>query len=259
MASFLRTLSLLVLALANTACANLNFFSDAELNKLGAEAYVESTKDHKLITSGADYVMLQRVATRIAAASEEPFEWEFKLLDAPDVPNAFCLPGGKIAVYTGILPLTANEDGLAAVVGHEVAHAILRHGGKRMTQQTIFAVALAAAAAGLDYAEMSGEQKELTLGALGLGAQVGLLLPFSRDHESEADELGLRYAIRAGYDPNEAPLLWERMAQLGNGGTPEWLSTHPASLRRAAELRAMIPRLQAEEKGWKPKAEAKAP
>ena len=258
MASFLRSLSLLLLALATTACANMNFFSDAEMNQLGAEAYVEATKEYKTIAAGPQFAMLQRVATKIAAASEEDFEWEFKLLEAPDVPNAFCLPGGKIAVYTGILPLTANEDGLAAVVGHEVAHAILRHGAKRMTQETIFGVALAAAAAGLEYTKMNDEQKLLTLGALGLGAQLGLLLPYSRDHETEADELGLRYAIRAGYDPNEAPRLWERMAKL-SGDTPEWLSTHPASERRAQTLRNLIPRLQQEEKGWKPKPKAMAP
>ncbi len=253
MASFLRHLSLLLGALLATGCANWNFFSDAELNALGIEAYAEITKEHKVITSGPDYAMLQRVASRIAAASDEPFEWEFKLLDAPDVPNAFCLPGGKIAVYTGILPLTANENGLAAVVGHEVAHATLRHGGKRMTQETLFALALGAVAAGLEYTKMDDEQKGLTLLALGVGGQLGMILPFSRDHESEADELGLRYAVRAGYDPNEAPRLWERMAKLGGSDTPEWLSTHPASERRAQTLRELIPRIQAEEKGWQPK------
>jgi predicted Zn-dependent protease len=239
------------------ACANFNMFSDAELNALGEQAYAEAIKEHQEVKSGPQYEMVQRVGKKIAAATEEAFAWEFKLLKADDVPNAFCLPGGKVAIYTGILPLTANENGLAAVMGHEVAHAILRHGGKRMTQETLFGVALEATQAGLDLTEMEPETKNLTLSALGLGAHVGMLLPYSRGHETEADVEGLRYAIRAGYDPYEAPKLWERMSKLG-GSPPEWLSTHPASEARAAKLREMIPQLQVAEAGWKPKAAAPA-
>ena len=258
MASFLRTLSLLVLALASSACANLNFYSDEDLEPLSAQAYEEATKEHGVVASGKDYERVQEVARRIAMAADEDFHWEARLLKADDVPNAFCLPNGRIAIYTGILPLTKNPDGLAVVMGHEVAHAVLRHGGKRMTQGLLTGAGLAAIEAGLGIAEMNNEAKNGVMAALGMGAEVTLTLPFSRGHESEADELGLRYAIRAGYNPNEAPLLWERMAQLGGSGTPEWLSTHPSSERRAAELRAMIPRLQEEEKNWKPKAK-KAP
>jgi predicted Zn-dependent protease len=253
----MRPLLVLLLGLL-PGCANLNMFSDTELNALGAQAYAEATKEYPEITSGPQYEMVQRVGKKIAAASEESFAWEFKLLKADQVPNAFCLPGGKVAVYSGILPLTQNENGLAAVLGHEVAHATLRHGGKRMTQETLFGAALAATQAGLEFSKMDTETKNLTLGALGLGGRVGMLLPYSRGHESEADVVGLRYAIRAGYDPFEAPKLWERMSKLGSS-TPEWLSTHPASEARATKLREMIPRLQAEEAGWKPKSGAATP
>jgi len=261
--SSLRNLLLLALALLLSAgCQtlnSLNFYSDEELEPLSLQAYDEATKETKgLVTSGRDYEMVQRVARKIAAVAEEDkFRWEARLLRADDVPNAFCLPNGRIAIYTGILPITQNENGLAVVMGHEVAHAVLRHGGKRMTSGMLTGAGLTAIEAGLGMAEMGPEAKTGVLAVLGIGSKVGITLPFSRNHESEADELGLRYAIRAGYDPNEAPLLWGRMAALG-GSTPEWLSTHPASETRAAALREMIPRLMAEEANWQPKAKAPA-
>lgn len=248
----LRPFLALLLALAAGAC-NLNLYSDAELEPLSLQAYDEATNEHGQVVRGPQYDMVQRIAAKIAAACEEDFRWEARLLKADDTPNAFCLPNGRIAVYTGILPLTQNEDGLAVVMGHEVAHAVLRHGGKRMTQGMLTGAGLAAVQAGLGMTEMSNEAKGGVLAVLGLGAEVGIALPYSRGHETEADVLGLRYAIRAGYDPNEAPKLWERMAKLGNGSTPAWLSTHPASEARAETLRQLIPQLQAEEAGWKPK------
>lgn len=260
MRTFLRPAFAAVLALLAAACGNLNIYSDDDLEPLSLQAYEEATKETGgAITSGPQYEMVQRVAKKIAAASgETKFKWEARLLKADDVPNAFCLPNGRIAIYTGILPVTQSEAGLAVVMGHEVAHAILRHGGKRMTQGTFAEVTMAAAQAGLDMTKMSPEAKMGTMAVLGMGAQVGVLLPYSRDHESEADIEGLRYAIRAGYDPNEAPKMWERMAQLGGGDTPEWLSTHPASEARAKKLREMIPVLVEQEKGWQPGAPAPA-
>ena len=251
----LRTLFLFALALLPVACANLNFYSDEELEPLSLQAYDEATKETGgAITSGKDYEMVMRVARKIAQASDElGFRWEVRLLKADDIPNAFCLPNGRIAIYTGILPVTQNEDGLAIVMGHEVAHAILRHGGKRMTQGMIAQGTLQAAQAGLGMAEMSDGARTGIMAVLGVGAQVGVLLPFSRDHESEADVEGLRYAIRAGYRAEEAPLLWERMAKLGGSDTPSWLSTHPASLDRAQKLRDMAPQLREQEKNWQPK------
>jgi predicted Zn-dependent protease len=253
----LRPLVAVLLCLASAACetiGNLNFYSDEELEPLSLQAYAEETNKHGQVTSGPQYEMVQRVARRIAAASEESgFKWEARLLKADDVPNAFCLPNGRIAIYTGILPITQTEDGLAVVMGHEVAHAILRHGGKRMTQGTIANIAAAAADAGFAFSEISDESKGYLMAAVGVGTKL-TVLSYSRDHEREADKEGLRYAIRAGYDPNEAPKLWERMAQLGGGSGIVWLSTHPPSEERAQTLRELIPVLQEEEKGWQPKS-----
>ncbi|HEX5050184.1 MAG TPA: M48 family metallopeptidase [Planctomycetota bacterium] len=251
----LRPFLFLLVTLLPGACANLNFYSDEDLEPLSLQAYEEATKEHGEVTSGRDYEMVQRVAKKIAAASEENFQWQARLLKADDTPNAFCLPNGRIAIYTGILPITQNEDCLAIVMGHEVAHAVLRHGGKRMTQGTLTAAGLAALEAGLGMTEMSKDAKNGVMAALGMGAQVTVTLPFSRDNETEADVEGLRYAIRAGYDPNEAPKLWERMAKLSGGNsTPVWLSTHPGSEARAQKLREMIPTLVEQEKNWRPKA-----
>jgi predicted Zn-dependent protease len=251
----LRAFCLFVLALLPTACANLNLYSDDELEPLSLQAYDEATKETGgAITSGRDYEMVMRVARKIAQASDElNFRWEVRLLKADDIPNAFCLPNGRIAIYTGILPVTQNEDALAAVMGHEVAHAILRHGGKRMTQGMLSQGTLAAVQAGLGVSEMNDTAKAGVMAVLGVGAQVGFTLRYSREHESEADVEGLRYAIRAGYNPDEAPRLWERMAQLGGSDTPSWLSTHPASLDRAETLRQITPQVREQEKGWKPK------
>ena len=237
-------LPLLLVFLAG--CANLMLFSEDYMNELGLEAYAEATAEHPVVTTGANAQMLQRVGTRIAAASGKPYAWEFKLLDAPKVPNAFCLPGGKIAVYSGILPITQNEAGLAAVLGHEVAHATEQHGNKRMSQGLLLELGLVGVAAGLEFTKLDDDKKGLILAGLGAGAMLGIVLPYSRDHETEADEIGLRFAIRAGYDPYEAPKLWERMAQLGDAG-PEFLSTHPDPGGRAERLRELIPRLLREE------------
>ncbi|MCU0864989.1 MAG: M48 family metallopeptidase [Planctomycetes bacterium] len=253
MPRLLRALFAGLLAMLPAAC---NISSDDELEPLRLQAYEEATKETKgIVDSGRDYEMVQRVAKKIAAASgETKFPWEARLLRADDIPNAFCLPNGRIAIYTGILPITQNEDGLAIVMGHEVAHAILRHGGKRMTQGTITQAGMSAVQAGLGIVQMGDEAKAGVMAALGMGAQVGVLLPFSREHESEADLEGLRYAIRAGYDPDQAPPLWERMAKLGSGDTPSWLSTHPDPLERAKKLREMIPILREQEKNWQPPA-----
>lgn len=252
----LRNVALFLLALLPAACGNLNLYSDEDLEPLSKEAYEEATKETNGVdTSSRDAQMVQRVAQKIAAASEENFPWEARLLKA-DIPNAFCLPNGRIAVYTGLLPITQNEDGLAVVMGHEVAHAVLRHGGKRMTQGMLTQGAMSAIDAGLNVAQMTEGVRGNVMAVLGVGANVGVMLPFSRDHETEADIEGLRYVIRAGYDPNEAPKLWERMAQLGGSGQPEWLSTHPASENRAQKLREMIPVLVEQEKNWRPGVKA---
>ncbi|MGK0205795.1 MAG: putative Zn-dependent protease [Planctomycetota bacterium] len=241
-----------VLSLFLLSGCGLNFYTDEQLEPLSVQAYAEATTQYPEVTSGRNYEMVQEVARRIAAAAEEDFPWEAKLLKADDVPNAFCLPNGRIAIYTGILDYTKNIDGLAAVMGHEVAHATLRHGGQRMTQNQIGGTLMAVADAGMVMAEMESGNRDMAMGILGLGAQYGVMLPYSRGHESEADVLGIRYAIRAGFNPDEAPLLWERMATMGSGG-PEWMSTHPDPLERAKKLREMIPRIVQEESGWSSK------
>lgn len=252
-----RPLGLVLLCLALCGCetiGNLNFYSDEELEPLSLQAYQEETDKHGQVTSGPQYEMVQRVARKIAAASEESgFNWEARLLKADDVPNAFCLPNGRIAIYTGILRpgLADNEDRLAIVMGHEVAHAILRHGGKRMTQGTLANIAAVAADAGFSLSDVSDETKGYLMGAFGIGTKL-TVLSYSRDHEREADKEGLRYAIRAGYRAEEAPALWEDMAKLGGDGGIVWLSTHPPSEERAQTLRELIPILREEEKNWRP-------
>jgi predicted Zn-dependent protease len=231
------------------AACNLALIPDDTMNALGAEAYVEATKEYREITGTPEAEMVARVGQKIAAVSGKGYDWEFKLLDAPDVVNAFCLPGGKIAVFTGILPITQNEDGLAVVIGHEVAHATEAHGNKRMTQNIFLEGAMTVTNAAItNWGEVDGETQGLIMQALGAGAQFGLVLPYSRDHESEADIVGLRYVVRAGYDPYEAPKLWERMASAFPDEGPEWMRTHPHSSSRAEALRAMIPQIEQEER-----------
>jgi metalloendopeptidase OMA1, mitochondrial len=237
--------------LALPACGNLNFYSEEDLEPLSVQAYAEASDPYKIITSGGDYELVQRVAQGITRAADRNFPWEARLLQADDIPNAFCLPNGRIAIYTGILKITQNPDGLAAVMGHEVAHATLEHGGKRMTQSQITSMLGEALNTGLNMSEMDQGTHDLIISAFGIGGQYIFTLPYSRDHESEADIEGIRYAIRAGYDPWEAPKLWERMAELGSSG-PEWMSTHPDPLNRAKKLREVIPRIIEEERNWQP-------
>ncbi|MGB0714411.1 MAG: M48 family metallopeptidase [Phycisphaerae bacterium] len=211
---------------------------EEEEMKLGAEAYTEILSGETIASDARLNEIVQRVGRRIAAQADRPdFEWEFKLIESPQV-NAFCLPGGKIAVYTGILPIMKNEAGMAAVMGHEVAHAVARHGGERMSQHmTVLAVS--------EFVDksLSGSSKtthDAAMAAIGLGAQFGVLLPYSRTHELESDELGLFFAARAGYDPTESVRVWERMAAMNQDKPFEFFSTHPAEQRRIDELNDLM-------------------
>lgn len=173
-------------------------------------------------------------------ALADKFEWEFVVIES-DTPNAFCLPGGKVAFYTGILPVAENVDGVAMIMGHEIGHALARHGAERMSQQSL--MQFGQMAVGATVGDMGAAAQRAVMGAFGAGAQMGVLLPFSREHESEADMIGLELATRACFDPREAPRLWERMAQLGGGERPpEMVSTHPDPERRAAAFREVMPR-----------------
>lgn len=208
------------------------------MNKLGADAYAEMKKEEKVSTDPELVGIVRRVADRIVRASDRTdYKWEVTVFDDPKTVNAFALPGGKIGVYTGILPIARNEAGLAVVLGHEVAHVIARHGAERVSQQIGATLALEAASVGL----RNNPNHNAIMAGLGLGANVGVLLPYSRTHESEADRIGIRYMARAGYDPREAPRFWERMnTEAGGSRPPEFLSTHPSPEKRTAELEKLV-------------------
>lgn len=208
---------------------------------LGAQAYGQVLSQSQTINSGPDYDMVRRCATRLAAATGaagKDFRWEVSLVRSNQV-NAFCLPGGKIVVYTGILPVARTETGLAVVLGHEMAHATLRHGSERVLQQESANTILT----GVNYSmgDMDYNQRRMIMGALGAGAQYGILNPFGREHESEADAIGLTYMARAGYDPSEAIEFWKRMSSTGGKSPPEFLSTHPSHETRVRDLQARLP------------------
>jgi metalloendopeptidase OMA1, mitochondrial len=217
--------------------------SPQQENQLGTQGYKEVLSKSKIDRDAHPNEILQRVGRRLASASKRnDFQWEFNLIESKEI-NAWCMPGGKVAVYTGILPVMENESGMATVLGHEIAHATLRHAGQRISQQMIVGLGLSVAQLGM---EMKNTQhRNLLLGLLGAGAQVGLLLPFGRDQESEADRIGLRYMAEAGYDPSQSIPFWKRMEKASGGGAPpEFLSTHPGTSTRIRNLREEIPEVQ---------------
>ena len=209
---------------------------------LGFQTYRQVLAQARTIDSGPQAEMVKSVASRLAratGASGQGYEWQVSLI-ADDQVNAFCLPGGKIVVYTGILPVAQNEAALATVMGHEMAHATSRHGAQRVLQQNLTQTAMMGVAVSL--ADMDYEKQRAVMGALGAGAQFGILMPFGRQHESEADEIGLMYMARAGYDPRESLGFWQRMDQASRGGPPEFLSTHPSHGTRIQQLQALMPK-----------------
>jgi predicted Zn-dependent protease len=223
---------------------------------LGLQSYQEILSQSQVVTSGQLPQQVKEIARRLidaapkveqyyaqtksvpAATDWSSYQWDVNVLQSDEV-NAFCLPGGKIAVYTGMVPVAQNSDGLAVVMGHEIAHALLRHGGERMAQQKL--VQLGTMAAGMSVSDMDPQQQQMVMAALGAGAQYGMLLPFSRSHESEADHVGLLLAAAACFDPHEAPKLWQRMGALAKQKPPEFMSTHPADATRIDQLNAWMP------------------
>lgn len=251
--------SCLLLAIGFTGCeknpytgrSQLLMTSVGEEMEMGAQAYAQVKSDPKMKLSQdpREIEPVKRVAARIVEAAKrskyaemaKQFQWEVTVIKDDKTANAFALPGGKMAVYTGIFPMAKTEAGLAAVMGHEVVHALARHGAERMSQEqlTNAAVQAAGAAAG---AAGGGLVSQGTMAALGAGAQVGVLLPFSRQHESEADYIGILLAADAGYDPRESVALWERMERMSGGGGPsEFLSTHPSHGTRIEDLKKAMP------------------
>ncbi len=206
---------------------------------LGEEAYREILKKEKISQDPQLTQIVERVGRQLAAVSPmSNLEWEFTLIDS-EKKNAFALPGGKVAIFTGILPVCANEAGLAAVMGHEIAHAIARHGAQRMSQSLLITGLLAVTSTTLS----DKKNKDTIMGALGVGTMVGLTLPFSRSNESEADEIGLTLMAKAGYDPREAERFWSRFNKMKQGSSPpEILSTHPTDATRIEDIRRLLPK-----------------
>jgi len=233
---------------SGTKRSQLNVLSESEERQLGDEAYQEalSEKGVKKVTSGPDYDRVQRVADRIEDASERlhakavrGFEWQWTVIDDDKTVNAWALPGGKSAVYTGMLRMANSDDELAVVMGHEASHAIARHAGERISGNMVIQGALQGTSMALG--DMSPAAQQATMAALGLGSNVGVLLPWSRMQESEADELGLLIAADAGYDPRTAIDLWTRMSSQ-SGAPPEFLSTHPSENTRIKRLQKLMPK-----------------
>ncbi|NOZ07371.1 MAG: M48 family metallopeptidase [FCB group bacterium] len=215
------------------------------------QQYDTFIKENKVITRGPQAAMVQRVGQRIQLAVEKYFadhnlsgqlqnyEWEFKLVENEQV-NAWCMPGGKVVVYSGILSTAKDDNGLAVVLGHEIAHAVAGHGNERMSQGLLANMGGMALQTALE--NKSAETRQLWMQAFGIGANVGVLLPFSRLHEGEADHLGLIFMAMAGYDPREAVAFWQRMNTLNPGAAPpEILSTHPADENRIRSIQKLLP------------------
>jgi predicted Zn-dependent protease len=224
-----------------TGRSQLQLLPESAEIQMGADAYRQIQAKSQLSTDPMLTAQVTRVGQRIAEATgRADYQWEFKLFDDKQV-NAFCLPGGKVGVFTGILPITQDDAGLAAVLGHEVSHAVARHGGERVSRALVVQMGLAATQAALARGDPRTVQQVGAL--LGAGATVGLILPWSRAQESEADRLGLNYMARAGYHPQAARDLWVRMAEAGRGRErpPEFLSTHPAPETRIRQIEAWIP------------------
>lgn len=231
----------------------LSLYNEADIQSMAASEYTQFLSQNKVVSSTAnkDAEMVRRVGQRLTSAINsyyaskglsqelEGYKWEYNLVDSKEV-NAWCMPGGKIVVYTGLLPITQNEAALAVVMGHEIAHALAKHGNERMSQATV--QQLGGVALSVAIANKTPEAQNLFMSAYGVGSQVGALLPFSRKQELEADHYGLIFAAMAGYDPQQAIPLWERMAAAGNGQKPpEILSTHPAEATRIDKLRELMP------------------
>jgi len=229
---------------------SLRFIPDSQLLSLSFQQYSEVLKKSKLSNDPMKAPRVRRVGERIAKASEEflreskmeedikNYKWEFNLIEDDKVANAWCMPGGKVAVYTGILPLTQDETGLAVVMGHEVAHAMAKHGNERMSEALL--VQLGGVGLSVALAKEPALTQQIFMGVYGVGAQVGIMLPYSRLHESEADRIGLVLMAKAGYDPREAVPFWQRMNKKGGSRPPEFLSTHPAPETRIKDIKTHI-------------------
>jgi predicted Zn-dependent protease len=249
----------LLLLLVVHACATvpvtgrkqLDLVSSSEINTMSATQYQDVIKKGPLSTNVQQTEMIKRVGKRIQAGVEQymaskgwsdqlaGFNWEFNLIQDDKTVNAWCMPGGKVAFYTAILPICKDENGIAVVMGHEVAHAIANHGRERMSQGLIEQFGLSTLSAAMG--QNPSATNQLLMQAIGMGSNLGML-KFSRQHESEADHIGLIFMAMAGYDPNNAPTFWKRMVEMNTGQKPpEFMSTHPSDETRIKDLESWIP------------------
>jgi len=234
-----------------TGRQQLSLFPSETILSMSYRSYSEFLSKHKVVRDTEESRMVKRVGARIQHAVEAYFrshgltdrlagyDWEFNLVEDKSM-NAWCMPGGKVVVYSGILATTQDEEGLAVVMGHEIAHAVANHGDERMSQGLVAQMGGVALSAALD--QNPGQTKDLFLVAYGVGTSIGVLLPYSRLHETEADHLGLIFMASAGYDPRIAVSFWKRMAAAKQGGSPpEFLSTHPADETRIRNIEKFMP------------------
>ncbi len=249
---------LLALSLLLAACATvpltgrrqLSLIPDNQMNAMSFQQYDQVLAESRLSTNTEQTAMIKRVGSRIQKAVEEylaqqgqsshidGYAWDFNLIESDQV-NAWCMPGGKVAFYTGILPICEDETGVAVVMGHEIAHAIAEHGAERMSHSMMVQMGNVALSEAVK--NEPEETQALYNQAFAVGAQYGAMLPFSRQHESEADHMGLIFMAMAGYNPREAPVFWQRMASMGGQKSPEFMSTHPSDDTRVRQLNEWMP------------------
>ncbi len=251
--------TLLIMACATnpfTGKSTLALVGNSEIFPSAFQQYNQFLSESKVVTGTADAKKIETIGTKIKVAAEkwlganghssylDGYQWEYKLVESKDV-NAWCMPGGKIVFYTGILPICKTDAGIACVMGHEVSHALANHGQQRMSAgllQQLGGAGVAMATGG-----KSAETQQMAMTAYGAATQLGGMLPFSRNHETEADQIGLLLMAIAGYNPEESIAFWERMSAASGGNKPpEFMSTHPADATRIANLRALIPQVKAE-------------
>lgn len=236
-----------------TGRKQLSLINDSELRLMAVSQYNTFLGENKVLNSSTsrDAAMVDRVGARISNAITKfynnkgqesilaGYNWEFNTIDDKEVVNAWCMPGGKVVIYTGLLPVTQTETALAIVMGHEIAHSVAKHSNERMSQALVQQMGGLALEVAL--AQKPQETKDLFMTTYGIGSQVGAILPWSRQQETEADQYGLIFSAMAGYDPREATAFWQRMSTAGGGSPPEFLSTHPSDETRLRKLKQFIP------------------
>ena len=228
-------------ATSPTGRNQLSLLPSSQLDQMGAESWNQIRSQEPLLHDAEAEAYVQCITQALAEVVPEQYHrdnWEVEIFDSETV-NAFALPGGYIGVYVGMIRLAENQHQLAAVMGHEIGHVMAEHSNERVSQNLLMSGALVGAE--LAFSNRPASQRAMIMAAVGVGAQVGYVLPFSRRHESEADEIGLDLMAKAGFDPEQAPRLWENMERLGGGGGPEFLSTHPAPATRIRELSGQLP------------------